>query len=169
MTRNAFDELCTKIIMMVGESTFKSETYINNFLCGGDHNIYKAHEVTSGGFVSGKIKLGITLRLLTGGSCYDLGVIFDIAPLYCNYILFYVLKNWIIDTDIVDINMHSYLEDTMAMSKVSEGFSLRADGFLKGAIGAIDGWLVRIVRLSKHLDGIDHSASFFSLGRLFMH
>ena len=65
--------------------------------------MYKAHSVTSDGFISGEIKLSITLRLLAGGSCYDLGVIFDVEPSHCNKILYYVLKKWIIDTDIGDI------------------------------------------------------------------
>ena len=46
--------------------------------------------------------------------------------------------------------MDSYLDDIKAMSTVSNGFSERSDGFLKGAIGAIDGWLVRVVRPSKY-------------------
>ena len=33
---------------------------------------------------------------------------------------------------------------------------------MKGAIGAIDGWLVRIVRPRFNLDGIKNATSFFS-------
>ena len=42
--------------------------------------------------------------------------------------------------------MIKYLGDKQAMSKVSAGFAKRSNGVLIGAIGAIDGWLVRIVR-----------------------
>ena len=39
-----------------------------------------------------------------------------------------------------------YINDDEAMSKVALGFSKRSNGVLRGAIGAIDGWLVKIQR-----------------------
>ena len=90
MTRNCFKKLCETIIDKVGEKNFKSEAYINTFLIGHD-SMFDAHLLTSGGYISGEVKLAVTLRLLAGGSCYDLGVIFDITPNYCNKIMFYVL------------------------------------------------------------------------------
>ena len=48
--------------------------------------------------------------------------------------------------------MQGYLEDVTSMLQVSHGFSKRLDGFLKGAIGVVDGWLVRIVQPSKQMD-----------------
>ena len=63
--------------------------------------------------------------------------------------------------DIGCINMQEYLDDVTSMSQASHGFSKRPDGFLKGAIGAIDGWLVRIVRPSKQMNGIDNPTTFF--------
>ena len=47
--------------------------------------------------------------------------------------------------DIGCINMQEYLDDVTYMSQVSHGFSKCLDEFLKEAIGAIDGRLVRIV------------------------
>ena len=41
--------------------------------------MYKAHEKTSGGFISGEIKLTITIRMLAGGSALDLAVLFDVS------------------------------------------------------------------------------------------
>ena len=40
--------------------------------------------------------------------------------------------------------MDAYLNNRNAMGGVSEEFSTRSNGILIGAIGAIDGWLVRI-------------------------
>ena len=44
------------------------------------------------------------------------------------------------------IQIWMYIFDVGAMEKVSNGFACRSNGNLKGAIGAIDGWLVRIIR-----------------------
>ena len=76
--------------------------------------------------------------------------------------MFFVLKYWIIDTNIGEINMSEYLDDTAAMSRVSDGFSKRSNGVLKGAIGAIDGWLVCIVCPSFFQDSIINTTTFFS-------
>lgn len=161
MTRHCFDELCTLIISNIGESNFKSELYIETFLHDKDP-IFIAHEKTSSGFISGEVKLAITLRLMAGGSCFDLGVIFYISSDECNKIMYFVLKNWIIKNNVGRMNIEEYLNDIDAMSRVSVGFSQRFNGILKGAIGAIDGWLVCIVRPSFWRDGIKNPASFFS-------
>ena len=48
------------------------------------------------------------------------------------------------------------------MEKVSRDFSKRSTGILKGAIGPIDGWRVRIVRPSWIRDGVRNPTTFFS-------
>ena len=86
MSHHCFQLLCQKIIAHVGESNFKSEEYIDAFL----HNPYNpsftrqtcihyAHCHTTGGYISGEVKLAITLRLLAGGDALDLAVIFDVS------------------------------------------------------------------------------------------
>ena len=108
MSRDCFDNLCQAIIAAVGEREFCSELYINAFLREKD-NMYIAHEKTSGGYISGEIRLAITLRLLAGGDSYDLGVIFDISSRTCERILYEVLENWIINTKIGEINIEDCL------------------------------------------------------------
>ena len=117
---------------------------------------------TIGGYVSGETKLGIILPLLDGGDSLDVGVIFDIHPKSCITIMCEVLLHWIIDIDIGHINMHDYLKDDAAMKRVSEVFSRRSNGVIRGAIGVIDGWLVRIIKPSFHRDGIKNITSLFS-------
>lgn len=39
--------------------------------------MYTANQMTTSGYVSGEVKLGICIRILAIGSCYDSGVIFD--------------------------------------------------------------------------------------------
>ena len=57
--------------------------------------------------------------------------------------------------------MKKYVGDKEAMKHVSRGFSKRSNGVLKGAVGAIDGWLVKIRRLNYHMDGITNPVPFF--------
>ena len=161
MDRKCFSLLCERIISSVGEKEIKSEPYIDAFLKGKD-KMYDANVCTTGGYIAGEVKLAVTLRLLAGGDALDLGVIFDISSTTITSILIDVLRDWIIKTGVGDINMTKYLGDKDAMAKVSAGFSKRSHGVLKGAIGAIDGWLVRIVRPGFKRDGIKNVTSFFS-------
>ena len=48
------------------------------------------------------------------------------------------------------------------MNRVSRGFSKRSNGILQGPIGTIDGWLVKIIRPSVTVDGIENIVGFFS-------
>jgi hypothetical protein len=41
-----------------------------------------AHEASTGGFVSGEIKLALTLRLLAGGSYLDLSLLYEVGSSY---------------------------------------------------------------------------------------
>ena len=161
MSRECFSLLCQKITCGVGEKVFKSECYIDAFLRGKD-KMFNAHECTSGGYISGETKVAVTLRILAGGDSYDLGVIFDISYKHCEKIMYDVLLNWIIATGIGKIDMENYLDDLAEMKSVSHGFSKRSNGILKGAVGAIDGWLVRIGKPSMYKDGQKNPTSFFS-------
>ena len=151
MTRDCFDKLCERIISKVGQPKFKSQTYIDNVLdvpIASSTNykqtsIYNAHSN-----ISGEIKLAITIRMLAGGDPYDLGVLFDISDKWCRHIFIHVLKEWIIDINLGEMDITSYLTDEKELNRVSVGFSKRSNGVLIGAIGAIDGWFVKIKRPS---------------------
>ena len=60
------------------------------------------------------------------------------------------------------MNMKAYLENEEEMERVSLGFSKRSKGILRGAIGALDGWLVKIVRPSWSVDRLKNVVGFFS-------
>ena len=70
MSRECFDMLCDKIKVSVGEKAFQSEAYISVSLSYPGH-IQNAQVAISGDFVSGKVKLAITIRLIAGGDSYD--------------------------------------------------------------------------------------------------
>ena len=48
---------------------------------------------TSGGYISGKIKVAMTLRLLAGGDAIDFGAIFGISFNWCLIIFYEFFKN----------------------------------------------------------------------------
>ena len=63
--------MCNKIIARVGEWSFKSNLYINTFLRHKDP-IYDNNVHTTRGYISGEVKVGINLRLLSGVTVLDL-------------------------------------------------------------------------------------------------
>ena len=160
MTRDYFQLLCNTIIAGIGEASFKSEAYIDAFL-KGKNAMYKANVQTTGGYIAGEVKLAITLRILGGGNALDIAVIFDVYPRHIRTIVYNVLRDWIKGPNIGGINMSKYLDDVEAIDSVSKGFSVRSNGVLKGAIGAIDGWLVRIIRPSCYADNVTSPTTFF--------
>ena len=113
----------------IGECKFKSEAYIDSFLKHNDI-MYNKNVETTGGYIAGEVNIAIILRLLAGGDAFDLAVLFDIPPCYCGVIVYDILQ-WIINTNIGDINMISYLNDDDAMRNTSKDFSCRSDGILK--------------------------------------
>ena len=67
-------------------------------------NILRDHEESTGGFISGEIKLALTLLLLAGGSYLDLALLFEILFTY-SYVLFNdVIGDWVLDNRFVKIN-----------------------------------------------------------------
>ena len=54
--------------------------------------------------------------------------------------------------------MLRYLSDKEELDRVSNGLYTRSNGILRGAIGALDGWLVKIIRPSWKKD----VATFFT-------
>ena len=121
MSRPCFQLICSTIIRSIGERSFKSQAYIDAFLSEVNvipsslYNIYKVHEKTSGGVVSGEVKLAITIRILAGGSALDLAVLFEVSEAHCKRLFIDVLKNWIIKTNIGQMDIGKYLKDDMAM------------------------------------------------------
>ena len=164
MPRECFDLLCEKIEAIVGEREFKSENYLQLLREGYKDNdlrttnIMLAHEKTTGGFISGEVKLALTLRLLAGGSYLDLALLFETGQHYAYEIFHDVIKNWICNDRLVKINGLDYVADTDAMKKVALDFARASGGVINGCIGAIDGWVVKIKRPSLR-DGVTNPGS----------
>ena len=60
--------------------TFISLFIFPNSLYSLQSRIHNAQIKTSGGYISGEVKLAISIRILAGGDPYDIGVLYDISP-----------------------------------------------------------------------------------------
>lgn len=167
MSRECFRHLCSRIEENVGESEFKSENYLNNLKQSSDpkdkmtKKLMKCHEESTGGFISGEVKLAITLRILAGGSYLDLALLYDTSSSYAYEIFHSVIKNWILDDKLVKISGADYVNDEKRLEEVALVFMRKSNGVIAGCIGAIDGWLVKIIRPS-YKDGVKYPGTFFS-------
>ena len=148
MDMNCFNSLCSKVESSVSVENFKSEEYLlllkNKSTHDKKHNMLTANESTTGGYISGEIKLGITIRVLAGGSKYDIAALFDIHPRTVGKIFWFVLRNWIDNDEFYDLNTLNYLNDKARMDETSRSFSEKSNGILSGVIGVVDGWICKI-------------------------
>ena len=74
MSKVCFQLLADEIEDIIGPDNFKSERYLNNAIQGhgdGSRNIIVAHQQSTGGMLSGEMKLALSLRVLGGGTYMD--------------------------------------------------------------------------------------------------
>jgi hypothetical protein len=76
MSKESFSELCENICNTVSEENFRPES----FLCSGEYlpQLVAANQY-HGGFISGELKMAITIRMLAGASYLDLIFGFSIS------------------------------------------------------------------------------------------
>jgi len=53
--------------------------------------VYNAQETSTGGFISGEVKLAITLRILAVGSYLDMALLYETGESYSHLIFFMML------------------------------------------------------------------------------
>ena len=108
-------------------------------------HVIRAMKKSLGGFVCGEVKLAIALRILAGGSYLDVSDIFHVVPTSCFPMFHKTMKNWICTNPYHDIDIKKYLTDENSMKKTAYKFSQSSRGLFKNVIGALDGWLVKII------------------------
>ena len=96
-----------------------------------------AHVQSTSRFVSSEVKLALTLRLLHGGTYMNLALLYEVGMTYAYKILHDVVRNWINDGRLVNINREDYLNKDRRMAKVANYFAMGSKGTLKEAIGAL--------------------------------
>ena len=167
MSRECFDHLVDRIETNVGERNFKREEYLQHLHHSTDPKdqatirLMRAHEESTGGFVSGKVKLALVLRMLAGGSYRDISLLFEIYPSNTYHISRDVINNWILDDRLVKISGIDYTSDEERLEKVALEFARSLRGLFNGCIGAIDGWIVKIKKPSLS-DNVANPGSFYS-------
>ena len=168
MSKVYFQILCDKIEDIVGNTTFKSELYLNEMMhpplvANGARvrNIFVAHENSTGGMISGEVKLALTLRILGGGTYMDMAMIFEISFNHAHKIFKEVVRNWLTHETFYPINGIEYCNDDARMNEVALQFSNASNGVINGCIGALDGWVVKIQKPSQK-DNINNAQSFYS-------
>ena len=121
MTRPCFKYLCAKIDENDDRDEFKSKDYLCALRNGDSGNkgetakMNNAHKQSTGGFLSGKMQVALTLRFLAGGSYLDLAFLFQAGPSTVYETFHSVIKNWILDDRLVKSNGLDYLSDKKMM------------------------------------------------------
>lgn len=138
MKKSWFITLTQKIEEKVSPAIFKSEKYLAS-------QVSRTHAATAtvGGFISGEIKLALTIRMLAGASYLDLMMVYGITSTSI-YRSFHECIGWINETFTFPLSAWLRTCDTAALRDVSNGFAERSDGAFSGCIGALDGIAIRI-------------------------
>ena len=149
MYRPCFNHLCTKIERAVGPSKFKSEKYIEELASLGNStrqsSMYNASKYTTGTYLSGELKLAITLRYLAGASYLDLYLWSNYDPNHLVAVIKHVIQFWLCNDKVLSIDIYrDVLPNPRRMSKITSDFAVCSSGILSGCFGALDGWLVKV-------------------------
>ncbi|KAL7428164.1 hypothetical protein ACHAXH_000770 [Discostella pseudostelligera] len=143
MSRELFMRMCYEIEDLVGQTNFKSEEYLRHIVEYDDGNrsinIVHARDQSTGGFITGEVKLVITLQVLGGGSYMDIALLFGISFNHAHKILGYVIQNWLTHPFFYPIDGIKYCSDEQRMREVSDHFFNASQGVMSGCIGALDG------------------------------
>lgn len=166
MSKSVFQDLCNNIVDIVGQDEFKSEEYIDDIMnsrprVGSANNIFLAHAASTGGFVSGEIKLGLTLRILGGGTYMDMAMIFETSFNHAHKIFKHVVVEWLCHKAFYPINGIQYCSNEEQMRDVALQFASASNGVISGCIGALDGWVVKILKPTRR-DNVPDAQSFYS-------
>jgi hypothetical protein len=105
-----------------------------------------AAKALAGDFISGEVKVALTLCMLARGSYLDLGFMFETDLSYAVAIFHNVIRDWILHSRLVKINGLEYCRDEARMNEVAFQFARGSGGVMCGYIGAIDGWIVNIIQ-----------------------
>ena len=164
MSKRLFDILCRHIEDIIGADKFMSEDHVNvllsSQLADQSRNIYFAHAKSTGGVISGEVKLASALRILGGGTYMDMGMIFNITFNHIHKIFKHVIMTWLSHPSFYNINGINYCSDDERMKEVALQFG-GSNGVIGGCIGALDGWFVKIKKPSTRA-GVKNAKSVYS-------
>ncbi len=119
-----------KIEQNVVSDGFVSEQYIHEVKSGlvideQRANILCAHEQSTGTMISGEVKLTLTLCMLAGRSYLDLSFLYYMGSSTAYHIFHQVIKDWILDNNLVKIIAAKYIQDQKQMEDVALQFTTK--------------------------------------------
>ncbi len=166
MSKILFKQLVDDVTSIIPSHNFKSEEYLQKIVescvpTDPSNNIILAHHNSTGGFISGEIKLAIALRVLGGATYLDCALFFEVSFNHCHKLFKEVVCNWLCHPLFYPIDGIKYCLNDDEMNSVALQFSNSSRGVVNGCIGALDGWLVKIKKPTKR-DGVDNPQSFYS-------
>ena len=165
MPRGCFNDLCYKIEKVLGENTFKSETYLEKFKDMGSRTkqscMYNNSATHTGAYISGEIKVAITLRMLAGASYLDMYLWMNINVDYIHILVQKVMREWFCHDAVMCIDFYkTVLQNKKNLDNIKEDFATKSGDVLDGCIGALDGWLVRIT--CPRINEVKNPGKYFS-------
>ena len=168
MPKGCFNLLSEKVCMAVGDKEFMSESYLAN-LSGHKRNMFEAYKKTSGGYLSGEVKLAVMLCLMVSGSYLDISMIYVFGYTHTYKTLLTVIDKWICNPAVIDFLGDDYVTNKEEMKKVASQFKNGGShcSILAGVLGTLDRWLVRIRSPTVLKDGIKEPGRFFTWKGLF--
>jgi hypothetical protein len=91
MSKILFKQLVDDVTSIIPSHIFKSKEYLQTIVdscvpTDSSNNIILAHHNSMGGFISGEIKLAITLRVLGGATYLDCAIFFEVSFNHCHKI-----------------------------------------------------------------------------------
>ena len=150
MKRSTFQKLCHRIECNVGDESFKSESYISKLKREGNvtekGRIMNAARTNTGEYISGEWKVAMSLRLMAGATYLDMYLWANVSPDYVMRIFRHTNQYWFAQDFVSPMNyFDNILRNKEGRDKVRERFGDTSDGIMFGVVGAVDGWLVRII------------------------
>jgi hypothetical protein len=157
MSKELFQRLCDKICNHVGEELFRPQSFLQsgNYLL----QLMAANDY-HGGFISGELKLAITIRMLAGGSYLDLMFGFSISRSTL-YREFDNMIYWINQFFKFDLSGFLKNKDVESLKSISNGFAEFLGGVFNGIIGALDGIAIRI-KCPLEADGVADPGGYWT-------
>jgi hypothetical protein len=141
--------------MNVGEEVFKSEIY----LASRAGTAVDAAKHAVGGFISGEMKVAMTIRLLAGGSYLDILASYATGETAV-YNAFHEVVGWINSTFSFPLTEILRKRDETTLQKISDLFAVFSGSVFRGCIGALDGIAIRIYR--PFFSDVTDPGNFFS-------
>eukprot|EP00980_Cylindrotheca_fusiformis_P003885 scaffold861_cov171-Cylindrotheca_fusiformis.AAC.1 len=133
MSREGFDALCSRLKEQLGDSTFRSQDYIDK----------KNGPIVSPFFISGEVKVALSIRLLAGGSYLDMVPMFNTSSSQV-YRILYEFIDWVLLT--FEFPLVRLLRENrwQEIEQWAGEFGEKSNGVFYGPFAALDGLAVRI-------------------------